>query len=156
VCTWNYKKLSNMAEAQAQTMQADQLTIPQLQQQKEILEQDLSYLTDTVARLKAAQQAYDLSAKSLAGYGPDSEDKEILIPLANSVYIPGRAKNVHRVLLNIGTGYYVDLQTAVAKNHCVEKAGMLANNISRFAKTLAEKRSHLETCMQLLAYKLQK
>ena len=144
-----------MAEAQAQRMQAEQLSIPQLQQQKEILEQEVSYLTDTVARLKAAQQAYDMSAKSLAGYGPESEDKEIMIPLANSVYIPGRAKNVDRVLLNIGTGYYIDLRTDVAKNHCVEKAGMLTNNITRFAKNLAEKRSHLETCMQLLAYKLQ-
>ena len=144
-----------MAEAQTQTMQAEKLTIPQLQQQKEILEQEVSYLTDTVARLKAAQQAYDLSAKALAAYGPEAEDREILIPLANSVYIPGKAKNVKRVMLNIGTGYYVDVRTEVAKNHCAEKAGMLANNITRFAKNLAEKRSHLETCMQLLAYKLQ-
>ena len=142
-------------EAQAQTMQADQLTIPQLQQQKEIIEQEVSYLTDTVARLKAAQQAYDLSAKSLAAYGPEAEDREILVPLANSVYIPGRSRNVKRAILNIGTGYYVDVTTDYAKNHCAEKAGMLTNNITRFAKNLAEKRSHLETCMQILAYKLQ-
>jgi prefoldin alpha subunit len=143
-----------MSEAQATTLSAEQLTIPQLQQQKQILEQEVSHLTDTVAKLKAAQQAYDMSSKSLGTFTPDNEDREILLPLCNSVYVPGRAKDVKRVLLNVGTGYFAEMSTDAAKNHCLTKGGMLSANVNKFAKMLAQKRSHLETCMKILQLKL--
>jgi prefoldin alpha subunit len=144
-----------MATAQQVKMQADQLTIPQLQQQKQILEQEVSHLTDTVAKLKAAQQAFEMSAKSLATFTPDNEEREILVPLANSVFVPGKAKDVKRVLLNVGTGYYTDVSTEYARKHCFEKSTILNGNVNKFAKMLIEKRTHLETCMQLLQFKVQ-
>jgi prefoldin alpha subunit len=143
-----------MTEAQQTTLAAEQLTIPQLQQQKQILEQEVSHLTDTVAKLKAAQQAYEMSSKALSSYTPENEDKEILVPLSNSVYVPGKAKDVKRVILNVGTGYFIDVATADAREHCVNKGNMLGANVTRFAKMLAQKRSHLDTCMQLLQYKI--
>ena len=142
------------AEAQQTSMTAEKLTIPQLQQQKQILEQEVSHLTDTVAKLKAAQQAYEMSSKALSAYTPENEDKDVLIPLANSVFVPAKAKDVKRVMLNIGTGYFTEVSTANAREHCFGKSNMLAANITKFAKNLAQKRSNLETCMQLLQYKV--
>jgi len=141
-------------EAQAVTLQANQLTVPQLQQQKQILEQELSHLTDTVAKLKAAQQAFEMSSKSLATLTPDNEDREILLPICNSVFVPGKAKDVKSVLLNVGTGYYAEMSTDAARNHCLNKGGMLSANVEKFAKMLAQKRSHLETCMKILQIKM--
>ena len=39
---------------------------------------------------------------------PEKEGAEILVPLTNCMYVPGNIVQVHKLLLNIGTGYYVE------------------------------------------------
>ena len=131
------------------------LSVAQLQQVKQSLEQELSYMTDTVAKLKAAQQAYDMSSKVLSELTSEREGKEILVPLTNSVFVPGKVGDCKSVLVNIGTGYFVERPVNGAKSHCDERSELLAGNISKFAKTLGEKRNNLEMCMMILQKKLE-
>lgn len=35
------------------------------------------------------------------------EDKTILVPLTNSLYVPGKLSDPENVIVDIGTGYYV-------------------------------------------------
>lgn len=35
-------------------------------------------------------------------------DKRVLIPLTSSLYVPGRIKDTENVLVDIGTGYFVE------------------------------------------------
>lgn len=35
-------------------------------------------------------------------------DKKILIPLTSSLYVPGRIKDTQNVLVDVGTGYFVE------------------------------------------------
>ena len=136
-------------------MSAADLSIPQLQQYKQSLEQELSYMTDTVGKLKVAQQAYDMSGKVLADLTPEKEGRDILVPLTNSVYVQGKVGDCKSVLVNIGTGYFVERPVVGAKNHCDERSRVLAGNITQFAKILGEKRNNLEMCMLILQKKLQ-
>ena len=34
-------------------------------------------------------------------------DKTILVPLTNSLYVPGKLKDTEHVIVDVGTGYYV-------------------------------------------------
>ncbi len=137
-----------------QAVSAANLTVPQLQQHKQMLEQELSYMTDTVAKLKAAQQAYDMSGKVLGELTADKKGKEVLVPLTNSVFVSGHVGDCSNVLLNVGTGYFVEKPVASAKVHCEDKSRMLGNNISNFAKLLSQKRDNLEICMHVIQQKL--
>jgi len=141
-------------ESQAAGVSAAELTIPKLQQHKQMLEQELSYLTDSVAKLKAAQQAYDMSSKVLGELGPSKENSEVLIPLTNSVFVRGNLGDCKNVLVNIGTGYFVERPVSGAKDHCDERSRVLTGNVTQFAKILAEKRQNLEMCMLILQQKL--
>lgn len=131
------------------------LTVTQLQQQRQVLENEVSHLTDTVAKLKAAQQAYDMSSKVLADMTPDKEGREILVPLTNSVFIPGKVGDCKSVLLNIGTGYFIEKPVSGAKDHCESKSKMLSENITNFSKILNEKRNYLEICLYYLKQKIE-
>ena len=143
-----------MSEGQAPPVSAAELTIPQLQQHKQMLEQELSHLTDTVAKLKAAQQAYDMSSKVLGELGSGKENSEVLIPLTNSVFVRGNLGDCKNVLVNIGTGYFVERPVTGAKSHCDERSKVLTGNVGQFAKILAEKRQNLEMCMMILQQKI--
>lgn len=35
-------------------------------------------------------------------------DKKILIPLTSSLYVPGRLKDAENVIVDVGTGYFVE------------------------------------------------
>lgn len=35
-------------------------------------------------------------------------DKKILIPLTSSLYVPGRLKDTDNVIVDVGTGYFVE------------------------------------------------
>lgn len=37
----------------------------------------------------------------------DTPDKTILVPLTNSLYVPGKLMDAEHVIVDIGTGYYV-------------------------------------------------
>lgn len=144
-----------MSASESAPVSAAELSIPQLQQHKQILEQELSHLTDTVAKLKAAQQAYDMSSKVLGELGPNKESSEVLVPLTNSVFVRGNLGDCSKVLVNIGTGYFVERPVSGARDHCDERSKVLSGNVTQFAKILAEKRQNLEMCMIMLQQKLQ-
>ncbi len=112
-------------------------------------------MTDTVAKLKAAQQAYDMSSKVLGEMTPENAGKEMLVPLTNSVFVPGKVGDCKSVLVNIGTGYFVERPVTGAKTHCDERSEVLAGNIQKFAKALMEKRNSLEMCMMILQKKME-
>ena len=137
------------------TTSAADLSIPQLQQHKQVLEQELTYMTDTVAKLKAAQQAYDMSSKVLGDMTVEKEKRDILVPLTNSVFVRGKIADCKSVLVNIGTGYFVERPMAGARGHCEERSRVLAGNITQFAKMLGDKRNNLEMCMMILQKKLE-
>lgn len=37
-----------------------------------------------------------------------STDKEILVPLTNSLYVPGKLKKTDTVIVDVGTGYFIE------------------------------------------------
>ena len=38
----------------------------------------------------------------------DQQGKSILVPLTSSLYVPGTLKNAGKVLVDVGTGYYIE------------------------------------------------
>jgi prefoldin alpha subunit len=145
-----------MPEAgQQQSIAITDLTVPQLQQYKQSLEQELAYLTDTVGKIKIAQQAYEMSGRVLDEFVPEKKGRDILVPLSNNVFVPGKVGDCTSVLVNIGTGYFVERPIDGAKNHCEERSRVMNGNLSQLSKILNEKRNSLEMCMMVLQKKLE-
>lgn len=44
---------------------------------------------------------------NLSKVNSDTPDKTILVPLTNSLYVPGKLADTEHVIVDIGTGYYV-------------------------------------------------
>mmetsp|Transcript_8241 Transcript_8241/g.8154 ORF Transcript_8241/g.8154 Transcript_8241/m.8154 type:complete len:107 (-) Transcript_8241:13-333(-) len=96
-----------------------------------------------------------MSARALGGMSSDKDEGKLsLVPLSNSVYVRGEACEVDKVLLNVGTGYFVEKPTAAAQKHCEDRSGMINGNIGNLAKVLAEKRENLEMCIAVMQQKM--
>jgi prefoldin alpha subunit len=80
----------------------------QLQDVGKQLEQELQHLTASYGQLKAAQAKFRTCIESVNAIKPENADKEILVPLTGSLYVPGTIADTQRVIVDIGTGYYVE------------------------------------------------
>ena len=79
--------------------------------------------------------------------------KTILVPLTASLYTPGTLTSVDTVLVDVGTGYYVEKSTADAQVFYKSKVDSIQQNIADLEKIIAQKSQNVrvvEDCMFLL------
>lgn len=90
------------------------LSVPQLRSLQTRLTSELEHLTSSHAKLRAAQAKFRDCVNSIndgvtgsAKKGTDGRD-EILVPLTSSLYVKGRLTDREKVLVDVGTGFYVE------------------------------------------------
>ena len=103
------------------------LSLQQLSSIKKQLDDELEHLTSSFQKLRAAQAKFQECRKSVqdgvtssntgkylftrqfAGCIGDIEiEKVILVPLTSSLYVPGKLADVENVIIDVGTGFYVE------------------------------------------------
>jgi prefoldin alpha subunit len=101
------------------TVDITTLSIPQLRALQSRLSSELEHLTNSHAKLRAAQSKFRDCVRSINDgiIGPKKtttketeEDKSnsILVPLTSSLYVKGRLANRDKVIVDVGTGFYVE------------------------------------------------
>lgn len=128
------------------------MPLEQLQQIRKSLAEEVQYVTNQFANLQVARQRYFQSQEALNDLNSGNMgslfilsaylavlvmsclfiDANIMIPLTTSLYIPGKLKNVESVLVDIGTGYFLEKPIDMAKKWVDGKSEMLQACVSRF------------------------
>merc|ERR1712072_1516721 len=93
--------------AESQGVSPQDLSLEQLSQVKKQLEQELQQLTANLQTFKSVVGKCEESKESLEAIAPENAGKEMLVPLTGSLYCPGKLGSCEKVLVDIGTGYYV-------------------------------------------------
>jgi len=74
-------------------------------------------------QLKEVQGKFLASQESLKSVNSQHSGKEILVPLTSSLYAAGQLSDDNKVLIDIGTGYYVEKVSASLSTfgafHCI-------------------------------------
>ena len=65
------------------------------------------------------------SGESMARMSPEAEGKDILVPLTGSMYVPGTLVEPEKVIVDVGTGYYVEKDISAAKDYFQRKVKFL-------------------------------
>ena len=55
---------------------------------------------------------------------PETKGKEILVPLTSCMYVPGTVANSEKLLIEVGTGYYIERVSLVCVCVCVCVLGL--------------------------------
>lgn len=88
--------------------------MPQLRTLQTRLTSELEHLTTSHAKLRAAQAKFRDCVRSINDGVTGSEKKgtngrdELLVPLTSSLYVKGRLADREKVLVDVGTGFYVE------------------------------------------------
>ncbi|KAL4774978.1 Prefoldin [Aspergillus nidulans var. acristatus] len=136
------------------------LSTPQLRALQTRLSTELEHLTSSHAKLRAAQSRFRDCVRSInegvigsTKKGTEGKD-EILVPLTSSLYVKGRLTDREKVLVDVGTGYYVEKTAAKAIEFYEQKVKELETNLAELEKLVQTKSSQQRLFEDALRQKL--
>ncbi|XP_066996948.1 prefoldin subunit 5 [Anabrus simplex] len=148
----------NMASKQGPQVHEIDLTklnLQQLTQLKQQLDQELNVFQDSLQTLKVAQTKFHESAESLERITPDTKGKSILVPLTGSMYVPGKIADSEKVIIDIGTGYYIEKDVEGAKDYFKRKVAFVTEQMEKIQTMGLEKNKIREAVMDVMEARLQ-
>ncbi|KAG6856208.1 hypothetical protein H0H87_006604 [Tephrocybe sp. NHM501043] len=138
-----------------QTISVNDLDVAQLADVRKQLEEELNHLTNSFAQLKQAQAKFKACIDNVGEVKPQNADKTILVPLTNSLYVPGKLSDPDRVIVDVGTGYYVEKMRPQALKHYSDKVEYIQKNLETLEDTITKKRDNMGYLTNILQQKIQ-
>ncbi|KAI2626167.1 prefoldin [Xylaria nigripes] len=144
-----------MAEAN-ESVNLDTLSTQQLTQVKNQLDQELEHLTTSFTQLQAAQAKFRDCLRCVQGGKSPAlqENKSVLVPLTNSLYVGGTLKNTSHVIVDVGTGFYVEKEVKSAAEFYDSKVTEIGANLKELETIVQAKTNNVRVVEQVLRQKM--
>ncbi|KAL4071860.1 Prefoldin subunit-domain-containing protein [Scleroderma yunnanense] len=141
--------------AQPQQINIADLDIQQLAEVRRQLEEELNHLTNSFAQLKQAQSKFKQCVENVAEVKPENTGTTILVPLTNSLYVPGKLSDPEHVIVDVGTGYYIKKTRAEATKYYSAKVDYIRGNLETLSETIQKKQENVNYLINVMQAKLQ-
>jgi len=144
-----------MATPSGQQVDLTTLSVQQLSSVKKQLDDELEHLTNSFSKLRVAQAKFRECLKSIQdGVSSRVSGKPILVPLTTSLYVPGTLADSENVIVDVGTGFYVEKSTKDAAEFYNGKVTELGTNLKRLESIVQGKSNNLRVVEEVLRQKV--
>jgi len=92
-----------------QRVDISQLSLPELQNLHEQLTAEINTFAHNVLTLQQTAGRFAAAGQSIEYLSEKQQGQPVLLPLTESLYVSGTLDSVETVLLEIGTGYFVEV-----------------------------------------------
>ncbi|XP_046982988.1 prefoldin subunit 5 [Schistocerca americana] len=147
--------MASKKQPQMQEIDLTKLNLQQLTQLKQQLDQELTLFQESLQTLKLAQNKFQDSLESLEPVNSSLKDKPILVPLTSSIYVPGTVMDHEKVVIDIGTGYYIEKDIDGAKDYFKRKVDFVTQQLEKLQGVMIEKAKVREAVMEVMEAQLQ-
>jgi prefoldin alpha subunit len=115
--------------------------------------QELQKISSNWRTLKEAESRYVSTKHGLTTIA-GNDGAEIMVPLTPSLYVPGTVADTEKVLVDIGTGYFVEKNVADAQSLIDRKVAMVVGNADNLQAVARQKQKNLEVIMDVMRMRL--
>jgi prefoldin alpha subunit len=134
------------------TISLDNRSLEELHTLQKQQEQQLQGLTQRFAQLRAAAARLNASDRAISEMG--SEGTPILVPLTESLYVPGKIRDPDTLLVEIGTGYFVEKSRSDASEFLHRKLSLVDANSENITSAIQTVRMNLDSLQAAMQGKL--
>ncbi|XP_039273229.1 prefoldin subunit 5-like [Styela clava] len=120
----------------------------------EQMQQEVDILSNSLQSLKSAQSQFAESKSCLELLQKSEKGKEILVPMSGCLYVPGNLNETENVMVDIGTGYYVEKKTKDAEEYFNRKVDYLKRQMESLQTILQQKFQNKQMVTEVLQTKL--
>ncbi|KAG1820031.1 Prefoldin subunit-domain-containing protein [Suillus variegatus] len=147
--------MASTTPSQPQQINVADLDLQQLSDVRRQLEEELNHLTNSFAQLKQAQAKFKSCIENVREIKPQNKGTTILVPLTNSLYVPGHLSDAENVIVDVGTGYYVKKSRAQATKYYETKVEYIRTNLDTLQETIQKKQENMSYLINVMQAKLQ-
>ena len=109
-------------------------------------------MTQSFGQLKQAQAKFQDGLESLKRI-ETTEQRKMLIPLTNSLYVPG-VLTEKKVMVDVGTGYFVEKDLKAAQEFYKTKVNFIKTNLDSLHASVTQRQNQKAVLMDVLQSKL--
>ncbi|KAL6145727.1 hypothetical protein ACLB2K_056412 [Fragaria x ananassa] len=128
----------------------EKLSVEQL---KAVKEQTMS-MNDSLNNIRTATTRLELTSSALHYLSLRPSGKKMLVPITASLYVPGTLQDPDQVLVDVGTGYFIEKNMPQAKDYCDRKISLLKSNFEQLVEISSKKKSISDEAGLVLQAKL--
>uniref|UniRef100_A0A915ITH2 Prefoldin subunit 5 n=1 Tax=Romanomermis culicivorax TaxID=13658 RepID=A0A915ITH2_ROMCU len=139
----------------AQVINVNQLSMEEIHNLQEQMDNELEFFGESYQQLREVQQKLHSSSEAVVKMCLNKAGQDVLIPLTSSMYVPGALSDVSNVLIDIGTGYHVQMSMNDAKDFFSRKLENLSQQMEKIQNILMEKQKIKRYLIEILQTKVQ-
>uniref|UniRef100_A0A2C9V014 Prefoldin subunit 5 n=1 Tax=Manihot esculenta TaxID=3983 RepID=A0A2C9V014_MANES len=109
----------------------EKMSLEQLKAFKEQSDLEVNLLQESLNNIRTATGRLEIASSALYDLSLRPQGKKMLVPLTASLYVPGKLDDADKVLVDIGTGYFVEKTMAEGKDYCERKINLLKSNFDQ-------------------------
>ena len=130
----------------------EKLSVEQLNYVGQQIEKEIKNYSQYYSSLRELNNKY-LDNKEFIKQLKEYKDKEILVPMTSSLYIPGKTTDVKKLMIEIGTNFFVETTIEKADKFCDRRIENLKKNMNEIDKIIQDKNDQLNVVNQNLIQK---
>uniref|UniRef100_A0A1I8AKE5 Prefoldin subunit 5 n=1 Tax=Steinernema glaseri TaxID=37863 RepID=A0A1I8AKE5_9BILA len=135
------------------SVKVDELSIEQLSQLNKQVDQELEFFNASINELRSVERKFANSEEAIKGLVA-SKKPETFVPLSESMYIKAKITDPKKYMIDIGTGYYVQMDDEKAREYFKRKQQFLQKQINQLAEILPQKKNTKAVLVSALQQKV--
>ncbi|KAL8519828.1 hypothetical protein ACS0TY_010679 [Phlomoides rotata] len=132
----------------------EKMSLEQLKAVKEQTDLEVNVLQDSLTNIRSANVRLENAAAALHDLSLRPQGKQMLVPLTASLYVPGKLDDAEKVLVDVGTGYFIEKTMVEGKDYCERKIALLKSNYDQLLEVATKKKSIADEAGAVLQAKL--
>ncbi|WOL06015.1 putative prefoldin subunit 5 [Canna indica] len=151
----------------------EKLSLEQLKSLKEQADLEANLLQDSLTKIRTAAARLEGAAAALHDLSVRPQGKKLLVPLTASLYVPGTLDDCEKVLVDVGTGYFIEdtfvsgvfptkcvilrcqhKTMAEGKDYCNRKLSLLKSNHDELTEIATKKKNVADEAGMVLQAKI--
>jgi len=131
-----------------QSLSVEQLTLVSKQ-----LEEDIEFLQTSYTKLKIAQNKFSESGEAIEQL-KICQGTESFLPLTSSLYVKGKISQTDKVMLDVGTGYFIEKSLEDGKDYTQRKVKDIEDKAAQIEEAMQQKRRAMTSVQMILQAKV--
>ncbi|XP_061368639.1 prefoldin subunit 5 [Gastrolobium bilobum] len=132
----------------------ERMSVEQLKAVKEQADLEVNLLQDSLSNIRTATTRLDMASSALHDLSLRPQGQRMLVPLTASLYVPATLHDSHNVLVDVGTGYFIEKTMAEGKDYCERKINLLKSNFDQLFEVTSKKKNVADEAGVILQAKL--
>jgi prefoldin alpha subunit len=144
---------SQKAQGQPQVLDLSTLSVQELQSIHQQISNELNQFTSSMIALQRTASRFAAAGQSVESLNEYKDGSRLMLPMTESLYVPGELSSSGHVLVEVGTGYFVERDVKGGVTYCRNKVMEIKEQVGELSRVINQRQEVLMRVVGVLQEK---